>query len=242
MSSRQLNSLHPTFHVNEDHAMTTLLHIDASARPGRSGTHVHGSHSRRLSHHFVSSWLATQPGTEVIYRDIGAAPPSNVTGEWIASGYTPAAEREPWMHAVLAESDALIAEIRRADVLVIGVPMYNFSMPAPLKSWIDNIVRVGATFDFDRSRENPYVPLLAERNRRTVLLTSCGSSGYGPGGFQAHLDLLTPGITSPLALLGLNEVHSVAIEHAEDHGDLLDRSIASALARVEALVGELQAS
>ncbi|RSZ31452.1 MULTISPECIES: NAD(P)H-dependent oxidoreductase [unclassified Variovorax] len=222
--------------------MTTLLHIDASARPGRSGTHVHGSHSRRLSHHFVSSWRATRPQDEVIYRDVGATPPSNVTGEWIASGYTPAAEREPWMHAVLAESDALIAEIRRADVLVIGVPMYNFGMPAPLKSWIDNIVRIGSTFNYDPSRENPYVPLLAERNRRTVLLTSCGSSGYRPGGFQAHLDLLTPGIATPLSLLGLNEVHSVAIEHAEDHGDLLERSIADALARVEALVAELQAA
>ncbi|REN18846.1 NAD(P)H dehydrogenase, partial [Mycobacterium tuberculosis] len=72
--------------------------------------------------------------------------------------------------------------------------------------------------------------------------TSCGSSGYRPGGFQAHLDLLTPGIATPLSLLGLNEVHSVAIEHAEDHGDLLERSIADALARVEALVAELQAA
>lgn len=222
--------------------MTTLLHIDASARPGRSGTHEHGSHSRRLTHHFVAAWRAARPQDDVIYRDIGATPPGHVTGEWIAAGYTPAAEREPWMHNVLAESDALIDEIRRSDVLVIGVPMYNFGMPAPLKSWIDNIVRIGATFDFDRSRENPYVPLLADRNRRTVLLSSCGSSGYGPGGFQAHMDLLTPGITGPLALLGLGEVHSVAIEHAEDHGDLLDRSIAAALARTEALVSELQAA
>jgi len=222
--------------------MTTLLHIDASARPGFSGTHAHGSHSRRLSRHFVSAWRAARPHDEVIYRDIGATPPCHVTGEWIAAGYTPAAEREPWMHAVLAESDTLIAEVRRADLLVIGVPMYNFGMPAPLKSWIDNIVRIGATFDFDRNRDNPYVPLLAERRRRTVLLTSCGSSGYGPGGFQAGMDFLTPGITAPLALLGLTETHSVGIEHAEDHGDLLDRSIAAALARVETLVGELQAA
>lgn len=220
--------------------MTTLLHIDASARTGRSGTHVHGSHSRRLSHHFVTTWRAARPGDEVIYRDIGATPPSHVTGEWIAAGYTPPAAREPWMHAALAESDTLVSELRRADVLVIGVPMYNFGMPAPLKSWIDNIVRIGETFAFDRSRENPYVPLLAERQRRTVLLSACGSSGYGPGGFQAHMDLLTPGVASPLALLGLTDVHSVCVEHAEDPGDLLAQSVAAALARVETLVGELQ--
>jgi len=222
--------------------MTTLLHIDASARPGLSGSTEHGSHSRRLSHRFVSAWKATRPQDEVIYRDIGAKPPGTVTGEWIEAGYTPEALRAPWMHGVLAESDALIAEIRRADVLVIGTPMYNFSMPAPLKSWIDNVVRIGATFDFDRSRENPYVPLLAERVRRTVLLTSCGSNGYGPGGFQTHMDLLTPGVATPLALLGLDELHRVSIEHAEDHGDLLDQSIASALARVDALVHELQSA
>ncbi len=222
--------------------MTTLLHIDASARPGRSGTHVHGSHSRRLSHHFVSAWRAARPADEVIYRDVGAAPPASITGEWIAAGYTPAAERAPWMHAVLAESDRLIDEIRRADVLVIGVPMYNFGMPAPLKSWIDNVVRIGATFDYDRARENPYVPLLAERRRRTVLLTACGSSGYGPGGWQAHLDLLTPGIQGPFGLLGLGEITSVAVEHAEDRGDQLEASLAAALARIEALVAEMQAA
>ena len=222
--------------------MTTLLHIDASARPGRSGTHVHGSHSRRLSHHFVSTWRAARPDDEVIYRDIAATPPRHITGEWIAAGYTPAAGREPWMHAVLEESDALIAELRRADVLVIGVPMYNFGMPAPLKAWIDNIVRIGATFDFDRSRENPYVPLLAERHRLTVLLASCGSSGYGPGGFQASMDLLTPGIASPLALLGLTDTHRVTVEHAEDPGDMFQRSMAAALTRVQTLVGKLQGS
>ncbi|CKT97521.1 Flavodoxin-like fold [Mycobacterium tuberculosis] len=66
--------------------MTTLLHIDASARPGFSGTHAHGSHSRRLSRHFVSAWRAARPHDEVIYRDIGATPPGHVTGEWIAAG------------------------------------------------------------------------------------------------------------------------------------------------------------
>jgi len=222
--------------------MTTLLHIDASARPGRSGTHPHGSHSRRLGHHFVSAWRAARPQDEVIYRDLGATPPATITGEWIAAGYTPADARAPWMHAVLAESDVLIGELRRADLLVIGVPMYNFGMPAPLKSWIDNVVRIGATFDYDRERENPYVPLMADRRRRTVLLTACGSSGYGPGGAQAHLDMLTPGIAHPLALLGLTEMHGIAVEHAEDRGELLDASMAAALARIEALVGALQAA
>ena len=220
---------------------TTLLHIDASPRSGRSGAVVHGSHSRRLSHHFVSTWQAARPHDEVIYRDFGTAPPQAVTGDWIHSAYTPAEAREAWMHEVLAESDAFIAELRRADVIVMGTPMYNFSAPATVKAWIDNIVRVGETFDMDPRLDDPYVPLLAERPRRTVLLTAHGSSGFGPGGMQAHLNFLVPGMKAALGLVGLREVHDIAIEHAEDRGDLLDRSMAEALSGIEQLVRDLQA-
>lgn len=70
--------------------------------------------------------------------------------------------------------------------------------------------------------------------------TRAPSRGYGPDGFQASMDLLTPSVASPLALLGLAQMQSVTVEHAEDHADLLAQSVAAALARVETLVGELQ--
>ncbi|MFX5956974.1 NAD(P)H-dependent oxidoreductase, partial [Acinetobacter baumannii] len=81
----------------------------------------------------------------------------------------------PWMHDRLAQSDALIDELLAADVIVAGVPMYNFGMPAQFKAYIDNIVRVGRTFGFDRSRAGaPYWPLLAGMNKRLVILSSRG--------------------------------------------------------------------
>src|SRR5688572_6173546 len=106
--------------------MTSLLHIDSSARPGRAGEHPHGSLSRRLSHAFVTRWRAARPGDEVVYRDLGATPPAPVQREWIPSAFTPEAQRTPAQRAALKESDALVRELQAAEVLVIGMPMYNF--------------------------------------------------------------------------------------------------------------------
>ena len=109
--------------------MTTILHIDSSARGGLSGRDPYGSHSRRLSARFVQQWLAGRPDTRVIYRDVGQHPPPPVTGAWIQAAFTPAAVREPWMYETLATSDALVDELIAADIVVAGVPMYNFGPP-----------------------------------------------------------------------------------------------------------------
>ena len=85
--------------------MLRLLHIDSSARPGRSGEQPHGSHTRRLSARFVRRWQALRPQDAVIHRDVGARPPQPVTGEWVHAAFTPPAQRVPWMHAALAESE-----------------------------------------------------------------------------------------------------------------------------------------
>src|SRR5690348_14863336 len=73
--------------------MTTLLHIDSSARPGRSDRDARGSHTRRLTARFVDRWRAARPADPVIYRDVGAAPPSPVTGDWIHAAFTPPERR-----------------------------------------------------------------------------------------------------------------------------------------------------
>ncbi|MBM7094046.1 NAD(P)H-dependent oxidoreductase, partial [Streptomyces sp. S12] len=153
--------------------MTRLLHIDSSARSGGSDTQAHGSHSRRLSARFVRRWRELRPDDEVTVRDVGLHPPAPVTGGWIHAAFTPPERREAWMRDALAESDALVDELLAAVVVVAGVPMYNFGMPAQFKAWIDNIVRVGRTFGFDRAREGePYWPMLTDSGKRLVLLSS----------------------------------------------------------------------
>jgi FMN-dependent NADH-azoreductase len=217
--------------------MTSLLHIDSSARPGRAGEHPHGSHSRRLSHAFVSRWLAARPGDEVIYRDVGAAPPRPVHHEWIPSAFTPEAHRTPAQRAALQESDTLVRELQAAEVVVIGMPMYNFGMPAPLKAWVDGIVRIGLTFDFDPGRADPYVPLLADRPRRAVLLSSRGGHGFDAGGALAAVNHADTALRDVLAFIGITDVRTIAIEHEEAGGEALAASSAAALREVDALAG-----
>jgi len=223
--------------------MTTLLHIDASARPGRSGETEHGSHSRRLSARFVSRWRELDPGTEVIYRDVGQQPPAPVTADWIHAAFTPAARREAWMHEVLAESDALVDELVAADVIVAGIPMYNFGPPAQFKAWIDNTARVGRTFGFDRSRgDMPYWPMLAEMGKRLVILSSRGDFGYEPGQRMAAYNHVEASVRSPLAYFGITDVHGAAIEYDEFGGERLANSIAQAERDVDALAAHMVAA
>ncbi|WP_321346307.1 NAD(P)H-dependent oxidoreductase [Halopseudomonas oceani] len=221
--------------------MSHILQLDVSARPGFAGKDLHGSHSRSLSHRFVSQWLAQRPQDTTTYRDIGQHPPACINHDLIAASFTPEAQREPWMHETLAESNQLADELIAADILVIGVPMYNFSMPAALKAWIDQVVRPGKTVDIDTSNpEDPYTPLLADRPRHAVILSARGGVGFGPGGQMEALNHLEPALITALGFMGITQIHQIAIEGQEIGGDVLASSVAQANAAVDALVQQLQ--
>jgi FMN-dependent NADH-azoreductase len=222
---------------------TCLLHLDSSARPDRSDLVRHGSHTRRLTARFVDRWCAARPQDEVATRDLGAHPPSPVTGRWIHAAFTPPPLREPWMSEVLAESDALVDELLAADLIVAGVPMYNFNVPAQFKAYIDNVVRVGRTFGFDRTRPgDPYWPLLAGTEKTLVVLTSRGDFGYGKGGRIEHMNHVEPSIRTAFAYMGITHMESLAVEYDEYAGARLQASIARAEVEVDALVDRLLAA
>lgn len=222
--------------------MTTLLHLDASARGGRSDLHAYGSHTRRLSARFATRWHAARAADPVLYRDVGQSPPAPVDGAWIHAAFTPEAKRAPWMHQRLAESDALVDELIGADLIVAGVPMYNFGVPSGFKAYIDNIVRVGRSFGFDRARAGePYWPLLDERPRTLVLLGSRGDYGYGPGGRIEAMNHVEPAVRTAFGYIGITDVRSVAVEYDEFGGDRLAASLSAAEAAVDELVDTLLA-
>ncbi|MDP2748308.1 FMN-dependent NADH-azoreductase [Pseudomonas sp.] len=221
--------------------MPHILHLDASARPGLAGKDLHGSHSRNLTQRFVSQWLARRAQDSLTYRDIGQNPPSIIDHDWIAAAFTPEEKREPWMQDTLTESEQLVDELIAADVLVIGAPLYNFSMPAALKAWIDQIVRAGRTVEVDESKPlDPYVPLLADRPRHAVILSARGGVGFGAGGAMAHMNHLEPSLITALGFIGITQVHQIAIEGQEVGGELLAESVAQAMNQVDALVTQLQ--
>jgi len=209
--------------------MTSILHIDSSARPGRSGEQAHGSHTRRLTARFIERYLQLDSRAKVIYRDVGAEPPPPVTGGWVHAAFTPPEARESWMVEALAQSDALVDEVLAADIIVAGVPMYNFGPPAQFKAWIDNIVRVGRTFGFDRSRPGePYWPLLADAGKQLVILSSRGDYGYDPGQRLEGINHVEASVRSVFRYLGVTDACGAAIEYDEFGDERLLRSIADA--------------
>jgi FMN-dependent NADH-azoreductase len=211
----------------------TILHLDASARTARSL-------SRRLSQQFVDAWRAHCPNERVIGRDLAGDPPPHVTEAWIAAAFTPANQRDAAMRNTLAWSDAAIAELESADLIVIGTPMYNYGMPSALKAWFDQVIRVGRTFSFDLGRGDwPIAPALA--GKRLVVLSARGEFGFMPGGVRGRLNQLDPHIAVVAPFLGVaaDAIDTIAVEYQEFGEERHARSLAEAEAKVRALAAAL---
>jgi FMN-dependent NADH-azoreductase len=211
--------------------MTTLLHIDASARTDRSL-------SRKLSQAFVEAWVEQDHQTDVITRDVGHNPPPFVTEDWIAAVFTPEEHMTAQKREEIRLSDELINEIDRADVIVIGAPMYNYGMPASLKSWFDKVIRIGKTFTFDLARgDYPLEPIMS--GKKLVILSSRGEFGFGPGGVREKMNHLDTHIQTCAHYLGVNETHVIAIDYQEFGDARHEASIADAFDAVPVLVKQM---
>ena len=191
--------------------MTTLLHIDASARKNRSI-------SRALGESFKNQWLSAKPDDKFVHRDVGSAPPDFISEDWIAAAFTPENERTDEQISLLGLSDLLIEELSQASVIIVSTPMYNYGMPASMKAWIDQVVRVNKTFTFDLSRgDYPLEPIMSDKS--LVLLTSCGEFGFGESGTRENMNHLGPHFRTISKYLGIDEVHEVNVEYQE-FGDI----------------------
>jgi FMN-dependent NADH-azoreductase len=177
----------------------TLLEITASNR-------ARGSLSRDLSDYFIEHWMAANVPTSRLRRDVGTEPPAAPTGFASAANYTPPDQRTPEMIAALAPSETLIAEFLSAERLVIATPMYNFSIPAPLKAYLDNIVRVGRTFSFDPATFT--FTGLATGKRALLIVTSAGD--YAPNTPMAAMDFCGPYLKAILGFMGVTDVTTVS--------------------------------
>lgn len=211
--------------------MTTLLHINASARGSRSL-------SRRLSEHFISDWLHHRPSDTVIVRDVGRNPPPITTELWIGSVFTAEEERTAEQHNAIIASDELIAELDKSDIIVMGTPMYNYGMPAALKAWFDNVIRIGKTFTFDLARGDfPLEPIMT--GKTLVILSARGEFGFEPGGVREDMNHLETHIRTCAHYLGVEQTHLIAIDYQEFGDFRHERSITDAYAAVPQLVEHL---
>jgi FMN-dependent NADH-azoreductase len=121
--------------------MKTLLQIQSSIFSD-------GGQSSQLARRFVTAWRAANPGGRVIVRDLAAEPAPHLDAERFGAFLSKPEQRTPEQQAVVDYSDALIEELRQADVVVIGVPTYNFGVPSTLKAYFDHVARAGVTFRY----------------------------------------------------------------------------------------------
>lgn len=183
--------------------MSNLLAIQVSPR-------FDGSISRKLTRLFVDEWQAAHPGGSVVVRDLTKTNLPFVDMSWIGGAYSPREQHSPESAAAMKISDDLIAELQAADHIVIGTPMFNFSIPAILKAYIDQIVRVGVTVSADN------VGLLTGK-AATIILATGGD--FSPGSPVAGYNQASGYLRQLLAWLGITDVEIILADRAHAGGE-----------------------
>ncbi len=180
-----------------------LLQIDSSARAS--------SVTRRLTTRFAEEWRKNHPDGEVIQRDLSATTLPLITDDWSATQLEDS-KLTPAQRSYLSTSDALIEELEAADTVVIGAPMYNFSIPSSLKAWIDHIVRIGKTVGY-----GPNGPQGLLTRKKVVVITSRGGA-YEKGTAREAFDFQEPYLRHILGFIGLTDVTFIHAENQAREG------------------------
>lgn len=180
--------------------MTTILRIDSSSRTAES-------HSRALGDHFERAWRARHRGDRFLRRDLAAQPIGHITDTTIAGFYAAAGQLSAAQRAATALSDELIAELQSAQVLLLTVPMYNFSLPSALKAWIDQIVRIGKTFAYDGTKFTGLVTV-----RHAYIFCAYGAMGYTDGGPYSAFNFVESYLQSLFGFLGIPDVRFFSVQ------------------------------
>ena len=175
--------------------MTNILHITASIRSAQESV------SRDLSHRIVESFAA-KGDVSVVTRDLAKNDLPFVDQQRFAANLAPYGERSEEQHDLAAIADTLIKELQEADVIVFGLPIYNFTMPATLKAWADLVARAGTTFEY--TAEGPK-GLLSGKKAYVAI-----ASGGTPVG--SDYDFLTPWLKFFLGFLGISDIETVAAD------------------------------
>jgi FMN-dependent NADH-azoreductase len=202
--------------------MSTLLVVNSSPR----GNSV----SRRLTRHVTEEWKAKNPSGHVIERDLSAQPLPYVDANWIEATITPAAQRTIEHEKVLAQSDVLIDELLAADIIVLGVPMHNFSIPASLKAWIDQVVRAGKTFRYGGTGPEGLLPA----NKKALVIVTRGGA-YGEG---SPVDFQVPYLRHMLGFIGLKDVTIIEADKQAYGVDAAQQSIDQAVEKLSAVTAD----
>jgi FMN-dependent NADH-azoreductase len=204
----------------------TLLHIDSSPLGGNSV-------SRQLTERIVAQWRATHPGTVVEYLDLAVDAPSHLSSDSLgfragpsAEGLTDIQRREN------AISEKLVSQFLAAEVIVVGAPMYNFSIPSQLKAWIDRIAQAGRTFTYTENGPKGLA------GGKTVIVASTRGGVYSTNPAMAGLDHQESYLKTVFGFVGIPDVQFVRAEGIA----MGDAAKAKALSAADLVISSLSAA
>ena len=204
--------------------MANILSINSSVRN-------QGSISRQVTGEFIQKWQAAHPADKIVERDLAAKSIPHLTEQMVGAFFTPADQRSAEQAEIVKVSDELVAELFAADVILIGAPMYNFSISSTLKAWIDHVARAGVTFKYT---ETGPVGLL--QGKKVYVFTSRGGV-YSEGAGKA-MDFHETYLRGVLGFIGLTDVTFI---HTEGLA-MGEEAVANALTGTRATIGALAAS
>ena len=200
-----------------------LLHIDS----GILGT---ASVSRQLSADAVAEWRVQHPNIEVVYRDLVVQPLTHLAGDQLFAAATDPGQQSPEMRAILGESEKVLREFLDADIVVIGAPMYNFSIPSQLKAWIDRIAIKGKTFVYTEYGPKGLV------GDKTVIIASARGGFYGETSAVAAWDHQESYLKAVFGFLGVTDIRFLRAEGLNVSAEQKEKAIHEAKGSVASLV------
>ena len=175
-----------------------LLQVDSSPRPG--------SVTNALTAEYAAAWVNARPDARVVRHDLPSLNLPHLNATEMGAWFTEPDDRTDLHDLVLARSNSLIDDLLAADEIVIGAPMWNFSIPSSLKAWIDHVTKAGRTIQFGPNGPEGLVPA-----RRAVVISARGSD-YRPGTPAATLDMQEPYLRLILGFLGIDDVQFINVD------------------------------
>lgn len=198
--------------------MTTLLQIKTSVFSDNGN-------SSKLANDFVAEWQKRHPDGRVVVRDLGKNPVAHLSAERVQAFFTPPEQRSAEQQAHAGASDELIDEIKAADVVVLGLPLYNFGVPSTLKAYFDHLARAGVTFRYTASGPEGLIG-----DRKTYIFAARGGLYRG-----TPADTQTPFVTTFLNFIGIRDIEFVYAEGLNLGEDQKRESLARAEQEIERL-------
>lgn len=209
--------------------MTKILYLKTSPRGD-------ASYSNRVAAHVVDELRNAHPGASVTERDLAQEQPAHIDQQFLSALGTPQAARGTAEQARVGHADALIRELKAADVIVVSVAMINFSIPSTLKAWIDQVARSGQTFRYDETGK----PQGLVTGKRVILVQAHGGQYCGT---QAQsIDFVTPYLRHMLGFMGMSDIETIHVEGTIFGEEVAEKSVAAGKKRGREVAGALAAA